>query len=127
MLLTIQQGYELLANYGCFAREICDKCGALLGAVRFTRRDEAGAWCSRECRGDGERQVIRKGGRPREYESSAQRQRAYRERRGCYETPSKIARNKGLADTKNGSLVLPLIRPDSAQETACSESGGARV
>ena len=73
MLLTIQQGYELLANYGCFARETCDKCGIVLGAVRFTRKDESGVWCSCKCRGDGERQAIRKGGRPREYESGAQK------------------------------------------------------
>ncbi len=127
MLLAIQQGYELLANYGCFVREICDKCGAVLGAVRFTRKEESGVWCSHKCRGDGERHAVRKAGRPREYESGAQRQRAYRERLGCYETPSKIVRNKGLVDTKNGSLALPLTRPTSAQETACGESGGARV
>jgi hypothetical protein len=127
VLLTIQKSYELLANYGCFAREICDKCGIVLGAVHFTRRNESGAWCSRACRGDGERQAIRKGGRPREYESSAQRQRAYRKRLGCYETPSKIIRNKGLAGTKNGPLALPLNPSTSAQEMACSEKGGARV
>jgi hypothetical protein len=50
MLLTVQQAHELLAKHGVFAREICDKCGAVLGAVRFTRRDEVGVWCSRECR-----------------------------------------------------------------------------
>ncbi len=54
MLLTIQKSYELLANYGCFAREICDKCGIVLGAVRFTRYGESEVYCSRECRG-GER------------------------------------------------------------------------
>jgi hypothetical protein len=27
MLLAIRKSYELLANYGFFAREICDKCG----------------------------------------------------------------------------------------------------
>ena len=50
MLLTVQQGYELLAKHGVFAREICDKCGIVLDAVRFTRKDEPGVWCSRECR-----------------------------------------------------------------------------
>src|ERR1700693_3016770 len=127
MLLTTQQSYQLLEKHGIFAREICDKCGVVLGAVRFTRRDEASVWCSRDCRGDGERQAIRKGGRPRKYESGARKQRAYRERLGGYENPSKIPRNKGLADTKNGSLALPLTQHTSAQETACSESGGARV
>ena len=41
MLLTVQQTYELLAKHGVFAREICDKCGQVLGAVRFTRRGGA--------------------------------------------------------------------------------------
>ena len=43
MLLTIQNSYELLAKYGCFAREICDTCGIVLGAVRFhaTQRIES--------------------------------------------------------------------------------------
>jgi hypothetical protein len=54
VLLTIQKSYELFANYGCFAREICDKCGIVLGAVRFTRKGDSGAWCSRECRDGNE-------------------------------------------------------------------------
>ena len=35
MLLASRQSYELLSKFGVFAREICDKCGAVLGAVRF--------------------------------------------------------------------------------------------
>ena len=70
MLLAIQKSYELLENYGFFAREICDKCGIVLGAVRFTRRDESGAWCSRDCRGDGDWRTMRKGGRPRKLKCS---------------------------------------------------------
>jgi hypothetical protein len=57
MQLTIAQAYELVSSHGVFARECCDKCGRLLGAVRFTRQGEAGEWCSRECRGDGARVV----------------------------------------------------------------------
>jgi hypothetical protein len=49
MLLAIQKSYELLANYGFFAREICDKCGIVLGAVRFTRHNASEVYCSREC------------------------------------------------------------------------------
>src|ERR1700682_3156192 len=52
MLLTIQKSYELLANFGFFAREICEKCGIVLGGVRFTRHNESKVYCSRECRGD---------------------------------------------------------------------------
>ena len=48
--LTDSQSYELLASHRVFSREACDKCGQILGAVRYTRRGEAGAWCSRECR-----------------------------------------------------------------------------
>jgi len=36
MLLTIQHGYKLLANYGCFAREICDKSESC--SARFASR-----------------------------------------------------------------------------------------
>ncbi len=57
MLLTTQQSYELLAKHGVFAREICDKCGAVLGAVRFMRRNEAGVFCSKACRGDDDRRA----------------------------------------------------------------------
>jgi len=113
MLLTIQQGYELLANYGCFAREICDKCGIVLGAIRFTRRGQPVTYCSRECRGDGEWHAIRKGGRPIKYESEEQRriaktrqQRDYRLRPGVEKTPSQIGRNKELTRAKNGTLVV---------------------
>src|SRR5216683_5413293 len=78
MLLTIQKSYELLAKYQFFAREICDTCGIVLGAIRFTRRDESGVWCSRECRGDGDRRTIRKGGRPRKYKTENERRQAER-------------------------------------------------
>jgi hypothetical protein len=76
MLLAIQKSYELLANYGCFAREICNKCGTVLGAVRYTRKDESGVWCSGECRGDVRRFVRLKPGRPRKYENRDQRRAA---------------------------------------------------
>jgi hypothetical protein len=54
VLLTVQQSYELLAKHGCYITEICDACGRGIGPVRFTRRGEAGVWCSRECRGGAE-------------------------------------------------------------------------
>ena len=50
MRLTVQHGYALLAKHGAYAREICEKCGAVLGAVRFTKNGESREWCSRECR-----------------------------------------------------------------------------
>jgi hypothetical protein len=50
MLLTIQQSYELLAKHGCYVREACDRCGQVLGHMRYTRKGDDGVWCSRECR-----------------------------------------------------------------------------
>ena len=61
---AVQQSNEVLARQGCFVKECCDQCSQLLGPVRFTRRADTGVWCSRECRGDGDRRMIRKGGRP---------------------------------------------------------------
>ena len=78
MRLTTAQSHALLEKHGCYVAEVCDKCGQLLGPVRFTRRGESGVWCSRECRGDAQRETIRKGGRPRKYKTNAERQAAYR-------------------------------------------------
>lgn len=52
--LTTMQSYELLAKFGCYVTEACDKCGQLLGAVRYTRKVESGEWCSRQCRDGNE-------------------------------------------------------------------------
>jgi hypothetical protein len=54
MRLTREQSYALLEKYGCYVTEVCDKCGQILGPVRFTRRDDDGVWCSRECRDGAE-------------------------------------------------------------------------
>ena len=35
---------------GVRVNEACDKCGQVLGWVRFTCKDEPGEWCSRQCR-----------------------------------------------------------------------------
>src|SRR6266446_3244042 len=93
MLLTTKQSERLLAKHGVFAREICDKCGTVLGPVRFTRRDDVGVWCSPLCRGDGERQAARKNGRPRKYRNSEEcrtaktlQQKNYRLRLGVEKT-----------------------------------------
>ncbi len=80
MMLTREQSYRLLKDHGCYVIEACDKCGQLLGAVRFTRRGDADVWCSRECRGDHKQESIQRGGRPRRFETDADRQRAYRKR-----------------------------------------------
>jgi len=80
MKLTVEQSRKLLAEHGCYVTEACDKCGQLLGAVRYTRRGEPGEWCSELCR-NGAEQVAerqRKGGRPRKYRNAVQRERAER-------------------------------------------------
>lgn len=111
MLLTTQQSYELLAKHGCFVKECCDKCGQLLGPVRFTRRDDSGVWCSGECRGDVERRAIRKGGRPRKHRTGAQRQRAYRHRSGVTKPPCSLTETKDLQTHKTPLSHHPLTGP----------------
>jgi hypothetical protein len=37
MRLALRQSYALLEKHGCFVCEACDKCGQILGPVRFTR------------------------------------------------------------------------------------------
>jgi hypothetical protein len=76
MLLTIKKSYELLAKYGFFARDICDTCGIVLGAVRFTRHNESKVYCSRECRGDAQRSSTHRRGRPRKYKTDRERRAA---------------------------------------------------
>jgi len=86
--LTETQSRELLQKRGVYVTEVCDKCGKALGPERhFTRFGEVGAWCSRECR-DGAQaaehhRATRKGGRPRKYESDADRQKEYRKRQAA--------------------------------------------
>ena len=73
MLLTEGQAHELLAKHGVFSREAYDRCGTLLGAVRYTRRGEPGEWCSALCQ-DGMVEQQRRGGRPRKYRNAGERQ-----------------------------------------------------
>jgi hypothetical protein len=135
MLLAIQKSYELLAKCGFFAREICDKCGTVLGAVRFTRRDESGVWCSRECRGDIQRETIRKGGRPRKYESPTERRTAKtRQQRGyraisVWKKPLRIvSKTKDLQARKSGlSTTPPYLVVSGPRDEPNRENGSAKV
>lgn len=83
-----QKSYELFANHGCFAREICDKCGIVLGAVRFTRRGESEVYCSRECRGDAHRAATRRPGRPHKYKTARERRAAKTRQQQAYRVAS---------------------------------------
>jgi hypothetical protein len=55
MRLTEAQSRELLAKYGAYVNEVCDKCGKILGPIRFTRCGQKGEWCSKGCRDGFER------------------------------------------------------------------------
>jgi hypothetical protein len=136
MLLTARHTRELLSKRGFFAREICDKCGLVLGAVRFTRRGESGVWWSRECRGDQQERAVRKGGRPRKYRTDAarltaeksqngERQKAFRgrvQRNG--KPPRSLPETKDLQVQKSPLSHYPLTRPTSTRKTALSENIG---
>ena len=50
MQLSREQQDGLKAQQGICANEVCDKCQKPLDHIRYTRRDEAGEWCSRLCR-----------------------------------------------------------------------------
>jgi hypothetical protein len=50
MKLKREQSQKLLRDRGIWVTEACDKCGQLLGSVRWTRRCEPGEWCSQACR-----------------------------------------------------------------------------
>jgi len=130
MRLTVQQSYELLAKHGCYITEIC-ACGRGIGPVRFTRRGDAGVWCSRECRGDGERQATRKNGRPRKYRngeecraSKTRQQRDYRSRPGVEKTVCIQAETKDLQAQKSPLSTTPLTPLFPALEMACDENRG---
>jgi hypothetical protein len=134
MLLTNRQARELLLKHGVFSVEICDKCGVVLGAVRFTRRDDVGVWCSPLCRGDGERQATRKNGRPRKYLNSEEcrtaktlQQKNYRLRPGVEKTVCIPSETKDLQEQKAPHSTIPLTQLFPVLETAHGENGGASV
>jgi hypothetical protein len=59
MKLTREQSQKLVQERGIWVTNACDRCGRLLGAVRWTRRGEPGEWCSALCR-DGVKPEERK-------------------------------------------------------------------
>jgi hypothetical protein len=139
VLLTVQQSYELLAKHGVYACDICEKCGVVLGAVRFTLKGEPGEWCSRECRGDIQRDAIRKGGRPRKHRTeaarigaerhqNAERQRTFRvrlQRNG--KPPRSLAETNDLQAQKTPLSTIPLTQSFSARKLAFSDFKSARA
>ena len=149
--LTKEQSYELLRHRGIWITAACDRCGQLLGAMRWTRRGEAGEWCSARCR-DGvkapesvakvrhdaakSRQRIgaRPAGRPRKHENNAQKCRAYRKRLknslATRNTPSELTENAQLPSPENGSHAAHVVRRTAAgvrapiEKSQLSETNG---
>ena len=102
MLLAIQKSYELLTNYGFFAREICDKCGIVLGAVRFTRHNASEGYCSRECRGDAHRSSTHRQGRPRKYKTDRERRATKTRQQQVYRSHPNVEKTVRIqSETKN--------------------------
>jgi hypothetical protein len=102
MLLPIKKSYALLAKYGCFARETCDKCGIVLGAVRFTRHGELEVYCARECRGDAQRSATHRRGRPRKYKTERERRTAKTRQRQVYRSHPSVEKTVRIqSETKN--------------------------
>ena|SRR5215467_7075462 len=108
MMLREELRRRLLEDRGIYVKEACDRCGQLLGPVRYTRRGDAGECCSRECRGDAERPVVRKGGRPRKHRSNAERQRVYRSRLSVTKPSRSFAETKDLQAQKTLLSHAPL-------------------
>jgi hypothetical protein len=141
MKLTREQSQKLLQERGIWVTNACDRCGQLLGAVRWTRRGETGEWCSAECR-DGARAKpkasaavsteavrlkrigARPAGRPKKHASNAEKCRAYRERlqsvRVTRNTPLQVIEISELPDAKNRSHVVPPYPAVEALKTAPS-------
>jgi len=114
MLLPIELRLQLQADRDVYVTEACDRCGKLLGSLRFARRDEAGAWCSRECR-DGveaaQKRIASRGGRPRKYKNNAEKCRAHRNRIENLLTDTKPISTPLITNglqTQNQALAIPI-------------------
>jgi hypothetical protein len=132
MLLTIQKSYELFAEYGFFAREICDKCGIVLGAVRFTRQKESKVYCSRECRGDAHRSATHRRGRPRKYKTERERRTAKTRQQQVYRPHPNVEKTVRIqSETKNlrtQKLALSYLgTPGPGEPLISSQRNGDRA
>ena len=113
----------MLAEHGVYMREICEKCGKILGPIRFIRYREPGEWCSRLCRDGVEaaerHSTTRKGGRPRKYRNDREpriaerqqhaiRQKNYRERRRVTENPLVTDSFHVSTEAENRPSAIPI-------------------
>lgn len=116
------QKIELREEYGIYATNACDRCGKILGPVRFTIKGKPGEWCSRSCRSGAQHEItygdclgcgvsLVGGRKGRLYCSDVCRKRLGR--RNNPETP---IQNKGLTTTFLSSLDYPTIPPFFEQQ-----------
>jgi hypothetical protein len=121
MLLTANQSRALLLRFGVYATETCDKCGQVLGPLRYTRQGESGVWCSRSCRGDGERVRTLKPGRPPKYKTDRERRAAKTEQQRRYRHGPSVEKTVCIArETKD---LRTQKRPLSDYGTSRPRSG----
>jgi hypothetical protein len=134
MKLTLQQRQNLLRKRSVWIAYACDKCGKLLGSVRWTRRGELGEWCSAACL-DGisapkppvavsqptaprQRIGARPTGRPKKHTNNAEKQRSYRCRLKnvltLRNTPSQQIENAQLPSAENRSHGEHIVRRTAA-------------
>lgn len=118
MIIREELRRRLLAERGIYVNEACDKCGQLLGAVRWTRRGELGVWCSKACRGDAERPAIHRGGRPRKHATNAERQRVYRSSLSVTKPVSSLLKTKHLQARNTALSYTPTTIGKTSLERA---------
>ena len=123
MLLPTELRKRLQADTGRCITEACNRCGKLLGAVRFTCANDSGARCSRTCRDGVEHQMGRCRGcgagltgkrRGAIYCGRTCRMRVVRKE--VQDSPIVVntpIQNTGLTDTKIGSGYVPTRNPET--------------
>ena len=131
MKLTIEQRERLKLEHGICVDEACDRCGQVLGELRFITYGQPGEWCSRECRDgiaaaqhwDATRKVgkstegnHRKRRADAKHSSRAARQAAYRARRG-----------KNILAERNVTDIRPQAADSKGQILAQSGSQAHRT
>jgi hypothetical protein len=128
MILSDEARTRLQETRGIYVTEPCDRCGQLLGPIRFTRARESDVWCSRTCRGDGavesQGQKFHKGGRPKKYKherarknAHAQQQREFRSRSSVTKTYEQPIADKGLRGAVLTSCYGGTTKPEGTAST----------
>jgi hypothetical protein len=143
MQLNRQQSQKLLNQRGIWVTEACDKCGQLLGPVRWTRKGERGEWCSQACR-DGMKVSAPKQSSKKcrecgvsltgkradsEFCAPAHRMRFRKSQTGqnCDISAKTPIGKQGLTEAQNGGSTNTLTRPTQTLETAVSANSSSRT